>query len=127
MDEKKLQQIQDEILKSMNKEEVMEQQIETLSKEIAAKLIFGDIVKEEIEGRPLTFKYRQYQAGGKDKLFMTVASEFMYQMGQEKYKPYMVDVEIDNEMDLQHNLSATVEAFLRHILGIVKAEELGGN
>lgn len=125
MDENKLQQIQDEIMREMDRETNLEASIISISKEIAAKLSLGGSVTEEIDGRPLVFNHRQYMQGKQPKIFMTVASPFMYEVGREKYKPYMVDVEVSNDFTLQENLASTVEAFLRHIFDMVKVEELG--
>lgn len=124
MNEQALQKMQDELMQAMNKEDNLDEFIDVTAKDLAEKMMNGAPVKMEIEGRPLTFKHREYEQKGQKKLFMTVASEFMYQVGKEKYKPYFVDVEINNEMSAQENLTAVVEAFLRHILGAVKAEEL---
>lgn len=124
MNEEQLKQIQDELLKGMDAELDRESSLISTAKEIAAKLYLGGPVREELDGKVLVFNYRTYKQGKTDKIFMTVANEFMYQVGRDKYKPYMVDVEVDNDMSLRENLSAVVEAFLRHIFDMVKAEEL---
>lgn len=124
MNEEQLKKIQDELLKGMDAELDRESSLISTAKEIAAKLYLGGPVREELEGKVYVFNYRTYKQGKTDKIFMTVATEFLYQVGLDKYKPYMVDVEIDNDLSLRENLSAVVEAFLRHIFDMVKAEEL---
>lgn len=124
MTEEQLKKIQDELMGGINKEDEAEENLIALAKDISDKLLHTNQAVEEVEGRPMTFKYRTYEQAGKSKVFMTVASHFMYEVGLDKYKPYMVDVEMDNEMSLEENLFAIVEAFLRHVLGMVKAEEL---
>ena len=125
MNKEQLDQIEKEIMASMEQEDSLEERVVAWGKDIAERLMADKgAVTEEIEGRELVFNYRVYQQNSRNKIFMTVANPFMYKVGADKYKPYMVDVEIDHDLSMYESLSATVEAFLRHILGLVKAQEL---
>lgn len=125
MNEEKLQQIQDEILREMDKETNKEATIVSMAREIGSQLSLGGSVKQDVEGKEFIFSYKQYTGKkGEQKLFMTVANPFMFEVGRDRYKPYMVDVEIDNDLTMRENLIAVVEAFLRHVFNMVKAEEL---
>lgn len=124
MNDEQLKKIQDELLKGIDADLDKESNLISTAKEIAAKLYLGGTVKEEIDGKVLVFNYRTYKQGKTDKIFMTVANPFMYQVGRDKYKPYMVDVEVDNDFSLRENLASVVEAFLRHIFDMVQVEEL---
>lgn len=123
--EEELQRIQDEIMRGLNKEQQMEDMVKELSGEIAAKLTLNPKTHAEIEGMEYMFAFRQITIGGKKPgIFMTVANINKYKIVQEKYKPYTVTAEIDNSFTLRENLQAVVEAYLRHILDMVKVEEV---
>lgn len=124
MKEEEIQRIQNELLKSFDKEQQMEEMVENLSGEIAAKLVLENKATAEVNGLEYMFAYRFINKGKKQFIYMTVANLNKYRLLQEKYVPYTVTAEIDNDFTLKENLKATVEAYLRHILDMVKAEEI---
>jgi hypothetical protein len=124
MNEEQLQRIQDEIMRGMNKEQQMEDMVKNLSGEIAAKLALQAKTHAEVEGMEYMFAYRQITVGKKPGIFMTVANINKYRILQDKYRPYTVTAEIDNAFTMTENLQAIVEAYLRHILDMVKVDEV---
>ena len=124
MDESKLQKIQDEIMSEMNKETNAEALVNELSEEIAAKLETANKTTAEINEREYSFAYRYIDYKGRKGLMMTVGDISKFRLLQEKYRPYSVTAEIDNDFTLRENLKSVVEAFLRHVMDLVKAEEI---
>lgn len=124
MREEDIQRIQDEIMRGLDKEQQAEEMVKNLSEEIAAKLILGDKATAEVEGMEYMFAYREISQGDRRGIFMTVANMNKYLLVPDKYKPYTVTAEIDNNFTLRENLQSVVEAYLRHILDMVKPEEL---
>ena len=124
MDEKELKRIEQELLKGLDKEQEAEEMVVDLSNEIAAKLAFQGKASAEIDGNEYVFAYRQITIDANKGVFMTVANANKYRLLQEKYRPYTVTAEIDNDFSLRENLQSVVEAFIRHILDMVKPEEL---
>ncbi|MED1125231.1 hypothetical protein [Bacillus atrophaeus] len=124
MKESDIQRIQDEIMSGMNKEQAAEEMVKNLSEEIAAKLVLDNRTTAEVEDTEYMFAYKTISQGKRKGIFMTVANMNKYRIVQEKYKPYTVTAEFDNNFTLRENLQAVVEAYLRHILDMVKAEEL---
>lgn len=124
MNEEQLQRIQDEIMRGMNKEQQMEDMVKNMSGEIAAKLSLQAKTHAEVEGMEYMFAYRQITVGKKPGIFMTVANINKYRILQDKYRPYTVTAEIDNAFTMTENLQAIVEAYLRHILDMVKVDEV---
>lgn len=124
MNEKELKRIEEELLRGLNKEEEAENTVKELSEQIAAKLVMQNKTTAEIEDKEYAFAYRQITVGKNKGIFMIVADVAKYKILQEKYVPYTVTAEIDNDFTLRENLESIVEAYLRHILDMVKAEEL---
>lgn len=123
-DEKQLKKIEEELLKQMDQSIHDEEHLIERSKEIGAKLSLSPSTKEEIDGKVYTFSYRTMDTHAGKSIFMMVADEFKYQIALDKYKPYMINAEINNDLSLKENLTAIVESFLRHVFDMVVAEEL---
>lgn len=124
MNEDKLKKIQDEIMQGMNKEASQEEMVRNLSREIGGKLALQKKTSAQIEEREFFFAYKDINYQGRQGLMMTVADMFKFKIAQEKYTPYSVTAEIDNNFTMEENLTSVVEAFLRHKLDIVKAGEI---
>lgn len=124
MNEKELKRIGQELLKGLDKEQEAEEMVAELSNEIAAKLTLQSKASAEIDGTEYVFAYRQIMIGNKKGIFMIVVNANKYRLLQEKYRPYTVTAEIDNDFSLRENLQSIVEAYLRHILDMVKPDEL---
>lgn len=126
MTEEQLQRIQDEIM-----HETVEQplELEALIKETAEK-IARDIAfkngsaKVEFDGEPFHFKAIKKIVDFKQYIYMVVVNENHQKIGKEKYRPFTVEVMIDNSFTYVENLKAAAEGFLRHITGMVQAQEL---
>lgn len=123
MDDKQLKKIQDEIMGSLNADDKADEEIKNLSEEIAAKLTLEQKTKVFIEEREYTFAYKMIE-GKKRMIIMFVADTVKYNIVGNKYAPYTVKAEIDNDFTMRENLQSVVEAFIRHKLDRVKAQEV---
>lgn len=124
MDDKQLKRIEQELIRQMDKELQREEMVEELAKEVAAKLIASGKAEVELEDKAYRFQYKVFEYGNKRIVNMVVADIRKFQILQERYIPYKVSAELDNNLSLQENLASVAEAFFRHVLGMVKAEEL---
>lgn len=103
--------------------------IEGMASHIGRTLTFkaDQTFKTEFQDRVFTFKYRKYVSNFKSMITMFVIDEETKSEAEKRhvpYKPYIVNAEITNSMDLSDNLKNVVEAFLRHYTGTIKAEVL---
>ena len=125
MDDRKLKQIQDEIMSAMNQDEVLENTIVAAAKEVAAGLAINQRARVNFYDTTYVFAYRNHTYPGNiPGVFMTVANAEKFQLLKEKYVPFTVRVEIENNFTLQENLQAATEAFFRHITDKTQAEQL---
>lgn len=61
---------------------------------------------------------------GKKGINIVVADMVKFKLLREKYIPYQVTVEIDNNFSEVENLRAAVEAFFRHVTNLAQPEEI---
>lgn len=102
-------------------EELITDTAERVAREIALKDGKSTIdFQEEI----YTFKAMKRVVSFKELIYMVVVNEEHRKMGGNKYRPYTVTAEVDNNFSYMENLQAMVETFLRHITGMVTAQEL---
>jgi hypothetical protein len=125
MTDEQIQRIQDEIMSSIQSETDIEDTIKNTAREIAARLTFNDKISSEFIDTLYMFKYRKIiLPGAKQGIMMLIANMVKYQQFKEKYRPYTVTVEIDNNFTFRENLQAVLEAFFRHMTGRTQAEML---
>ena len=124
MREEDIQRIQNELMNKIDSDVAREEWVVNLSKNIAGKLILSNKTTAEIDGEELAFMYTAYQDGDTKGIRMIVANITKYRLIQEKYIPFTVKAEVNNELTLRENLEAVVEAYLRHILDMVEADEI---
>jgi hypothetical protein len=124
MDDRKLAEIQDQLMKELDTEVRVEEEIVSSSKTIAEYLMSGKPCRTDLDGTPYMFKYRLLGQAPKQFIFMLIVNEVKYKIAQEKYKPFTATAEVDNQYTLLENLQATVEAFIRHKSGRIKPEML---
>ena len=116
----------DELYKTMFNDLIKEQDQNINIKEeaelAARKMMTG--VKSILEINERTYSLRhKSMPGSKNNIVLVAVDLDKYKLLQEKYQPFIIHGEINNGLTMQENLSATVEAFIRHIIGAVKPEE----
>lgn len=137
MDDKKLEQIQNELMKEIDKEQKTEEDIISAAETIASGLITLGKMGAAVDGKEFMFAFKILEKPkfvlDKDKvkkqiqvkyIYMIVTDVIKYQIANGKYKPFIVDAEMDERYDLKANLKAAVEGFIRHITGRIKPEML---
>lgn len=126
MTDEQIARIQEELMSSINAEVNGEEMLKNTAREIAARLTFNDKVSAEFMDTLYMFKYRKFMMpGAKQGLIMLIANMANYAQFKEKYRPYTVTVEIDNNFTFRENLTSVIEAFFRHVTGMTQAEVLG--
>jgi hypothetical protein len=120
--ESKLQQIQDELMKELDKEQQLENHINISSEQIAAHLTLNSKCKAEINNTPYIFAYKLLQAKGKRIIYIVISNIIKYELAQSKYIPFSATAEVNEQYSLKDNLKTVVEAFIRHITGTVKPD-----
>lgn len=124
MEEKEIQKIQDEIMNQVDKNLDKEDFIDRASKDIASRLLNFQKVDYGIEDREYAFRYKLMNNGDKKFINLIVADIFKFKLVREKYVPYTVNAEMNENFSIKDNLTSIIEAFLRHVLDLVKPQEL---
>ena len=120
MNEEELQKIEQELLKQIDQEVDQDKQITQQAQEIAASLSLQGMANASINGREFAITYN---TRGKN-IAMVAADRAKYQLVGEKYRPYVIQAEVDNKFSLRENLEAVVESFIRHLVGAIHPEPL---
>lgn len=133
MDNEKLMQIQQEIMKGLDEEKKIDEEIMNSSEEIASKLLSSNKAKAIIDNSNYTFIYRVINSKKKASatkivdtkiIILTVANDIKYKISGNKYRPFFCTAEMDTSRNLKDNLKTVVEAFIRHKTGKMKPEYL---
>lgn len=124
MDDKQLEKLQEELLAQVNAPLELEQYIKDISDKVAFELYASKKVLIEFEDTRYLFKSRSVFLNGKKGINIVVADMVKFKLLREKYIPYQVTVEIDNNFSEVENLRAAVEAFFRHVTNLVQPEEI---
>jgi len=130
--DKKLAEIQDELMKQLDKEQMNEDEIEEKSEQVAKMLLKNPVVKIDIAGQIFTLKYKiinsKKQEGKKSVdirvILLIVANDAKVKLLGTKYIPFTANAEIIEHLSMEENLRGVVDAFIRHITGNVKPEVL---
>ncbi len=121
MREEDILRIQDELMNGIDKNNEAEEMVKSLSKDIALALSLTNKTTAEVKGIEYMFIYK---AISKNKINMIVGDISKFRILKDKYTPYTVSADIENNFTLKENLESIVESFLRHILDMVKVDEL---
>ncbi|MGO5439726.1 hypothetical protein ACTQX2_02475 [Megamonas funiformis] len=124
MDDKQLEKLQEELLAQVNAPLELEQYIKDISDKVAFELYASKKVLIEFEDTQYLFKSRSVFLNEKKGINIVVADMVKFKLLREKYIPYQVTVEIDNNFSEVENLRAAVEAFFRHVTNLVQPEEI---
>ena len=120
MNEDQLKKIEQELLNQLDQEVNQDQQIATQAKEIASSLNLQKIAQARIEDRDFVLTYQ----ANKKNITVLAADKNKYQIVGEKYRPYVIQAELDNKFSLKENLEAICESFIRHLTGDIYPEPL---
>lgn len=124
MDEKKLKQIEQELIQEIDNEQKIETHIFESSEEIAAHLVLNKRVQAEVNDRLYKFSYRLLEKQDKKILYVLIADVLKYNVAGNKYIPFSAHAEMDTRYSERDNLKAVIEGFIRHITGRQKPEVL---
>lgn len=124
MDDKQLERIQEDLLAQVNAPLELEQRIKDISSKVAFDLYASKKALIEFEDTQYLFKSRNILLNEKKGINIVVADMVKFKLLREKYIPYQVTVEIDNNFSEVENLKAAVEAFFRHVTNLVQPEEI---
>lgn len=124
MDDKKLKQIQDELMKEIDNEQKIETMIINSSEEIAAHLLISKKINAEVNDKPYMFSYRLLNKADKKIMYVLIADITKYKISGAKYVPFSATAEMDLQYSEKDNLKVVIEAFIRHITDRVKADVL---
>lgn len=124
MDDRKLQQIQDELMRELDQEQKIEKEIVQSSEDIAAHLMLSKRCVTEINGTQYLFNYRLLQNAGKSVMYMLVANTVKYKIASDKYIPFTATAEMDHRYTERDNVKTLVEAFIRHVTDRIKPDTL---
>ncbi len=122
MNDKQLDQIQNELLKNIDSETETDKNIRTAAEEIAAALFLSNKTRYSFNDVPYSFRYiynKDY-----NKIIIIAANEIKFQIAGSKYKPFVIESDIQTGYTEKECIIAAVEGFIRHITGNIKPEIL---
>lgn len=122
MDNNKLDQIKQDLINNIDNEISLDNDIKIMTDEISSQLYLQKNCKYEVNNRQFSFRYIiNYDT---KQLIMIVADINKYKIMNEKYSPYMISADIEQNMSEIECIKVAVEGFVRHIYGAVKPEML---
>jgi hypothetical protein len=125
MNDKQLEQIQNELMKNLDDESRLEDHIKQSSETIASYLMGHEACNIDINNIPFRIKYKLLDMKNGNKLiYMLAANMTKYRITPEKYVPFSISANVDEQYSLQDNLKAVAEGFVRHITGRIKPDML---
>lgn len=103
----------------------LEEEIATTARNVAASLaVRSDGVTFEFPSsgpQRAEFVVKQrtnwYDVGGSKTISLAISNEATRSRAGNKYIPYTISVEVNNNFTLRENYEAIIEAFLRHLVG----------
>jgi len=122
--EEKLQQIQNEIINSMDKEVKEEEEIIEMSKIVASKLLSNKKTTFEFNNITYEIAYRILAKNNKKFIYTMIANVTKQKIMGGKYIPFSATGEVDQNYSMYDNLKTVIETFIRHVTGKIKPEEL---
>lgn len=122
MEEKQLDQIQNELLKDIDSETETDKNIKTAAEEIAAALFLSNKTRYSFNNVPYSFRYIFDRSH--NKIIIIAANEIKFQIAGSKYKPFVIESDVQTGYTEKECIVAAVEGFIRHVTGNIKPEIL---
>ena len=122
--DEELSRIQEDLTRQYISEPLtLEETIKETAERVAKDLAYGP-EKSSFEFLEEDYKAAVKRDMFKKKIFVAISNETHRELAGNKYSPYMVDCDIDNNFSYYENMKAVVEAFLRHVSGTIEPEVL---
>lgn len=123
MNEKQLDQIQNELLNQIDSEAETDKNIRVAAEEIAAALALSHETRYSFNDIPYSFRYILDRS--RNKVIIIAANEIKFQIaGPGKYKPFIIESNLEADYTEQECIIAAIEGFIRHVTGNIKPEIL---
>lgn len=131
MDDKQLDQIRDQWIKSIDEDVKAEKEIDELSSLLSAQLLLGGKTSGVVDETEYEFIYRKVNfrkptpensTAIATNMILIASSVAKRKITGAKYIPYQCTAELDTRYSEVENLKAVVEAFLRHKTGRIKPD-----
>ena len=128
MTEEQIQRAEKDLLAAYVDEPLeLERQIQDTAKVVAGQFLFGPqqgLTKFNFLGNDFVIKAKEAFEHGKRILYFVISNERTRAAAGNRYIPYQMSCEIDNDLSISDNYRAAVEGFLRHVTGNDRAEEI---
>lgn len=120
MDERELQNIENELLNNIDEEVKTDNEIKNAAEEIAATLILSGSTKYSFNDIAYSFRYI---CNNQTKTITVIAANInKYKIAGNKYKPFIINATLDESYSELQCATSAVEAFIRHVTGTMKPE-----
>ena len=120
--EEKINEIQEELMNTVDKENDLLKEIEILSESIAHRLVKFGHTREEFMGNEYIFNVQYNRSEKKVYVMRTDPTKFAIAMGH--YTPGIFIAEYDDTFTLEENVYVAVKAALCSKAGMINIEEL---
>lgn len=124
MNEKDLKKIEQEIISNINNEIKTDEEIREKAMYAAELLMQNPRLDLEIDETVYAIKFTVNNSINPPSIFMIATNIAKYTLVGSSYRPYTINVEINENYSLKENLAGAIEAFIRHITGNYKPEVL---
>jgi len=127
VDESQIQKIEQNLLQQYVTAPLsLEEEIMSLSKEIAGKLVLGASGSANFEflGDPFIARAGRVIDGKKQVINLVISNEETRRIAGSHYVPFTVSAEVDNSFSLLENYEAIFQTFLKHVSGTERPEVL---
>lgn len=118
--DEKLKEVQDSLLENLEEEENMAIMTDEISKDIFERLLSKGECVFEVNEREYTFKMKYT----KSFVVIFAIDNMKFKIAKEKYKPFIIQSQIEEEFGLEETLLASIKAFVKKQYGIIEAEEM---
>lgn len=120
MDERELQNIENELLSNINEEVKADNEIINAAEEIAATLILSGSTQYSFND--IVYSFRYICNSQTKTITIVVANVNKYKIAGNKYKPFIINVTLDESYSELQCATSAIEAFIRHVTGTMKPE-----
>lgn len=128
MTEEQIQRVEKELLDNyVNKPLAVEEQIQDIAKSVAGQLVFAPqrgLSYFNFLGDDFVVRSKEGFEGNKRQLYFVISNERTRAVAGNRYIPYQVNCEVDNDLSILENYKAAIEGFLRHLIGNDQATEV---
>ena len=127
MTEEEIKKIEDHLmLQYVTQPLELEDLISKVAATVAGRLLYAPnrTASFEFMGDVFVARCKEFSGHGKKQIYFVISNETTREMAGNKYIPFTLSCDVDNNFSVIDNYRAAIEGFLRHLLNRDKVEEI---